>query len=180
MAWNWLDIFVVALALLQVGLCITIGMVALRIKNGPVTRLLAAIRKNVQSGKRLADTGMDAGQKALPHLLQTRDAVQELVPLFRPVTFEDAPITYSSLARYWGMFTGVRGGIQQVQGLFDRSKTEASVVTTGRRRSAQRSTSPTMADRLGLVPPAWKRVQPYLRHVPTIRRIISTVRDQLK
>jgi len=176
-----LDLVVIALALVQIGISVTILVVALRIKNGSVARLLAAVQKNVKSGKRLADTGMDARQKALPHLLATRDAVQELAPLFRPVTYEEGTFTYADLARYWGMFTGVRGGIEQVRGLLDgRGKAEPNVATNGRRRSVARPARPGIADRLGLVPPAWRRVQPYLRHIPTIRRIITTVRDQMR
>jgi hypothetical protein len=162
MSWNWLDVVVVLLTVGQIGLVVAIGMIAMRIKNGPVARFASAVGRNVSSGKKLIETGRKASQTSLPHILRTRAALVRLPASLRPITLTDAPITYASLSQplaLLGTVRGLRGG--QVK------TSQRPVVKAG------------VAERLGLVPPAWKKVTPYLGYLGTAHAVWQEVQKQL-
>lgn len=158
MAWHWLDILVILLTVGQIGFVVAIGIIAGRIKNGPMARLSTAVGRNIASGKKLLQTGQKAGMDSLPHLSRTRAALVRIPPAFRPVAFADAPITYASAGKPLILLKTFRGR---------------------RFGTRKRLPAPGVAERLGLVPPAWKKITPYLGYVGTALAVVQEVQKQL-
>jgi hypothetical protein len=157
MSWNWLDIVVVLLIVGQIGFVVAIGMIAVRIKNGPLARFSTAVGRNISAGKKLVETGQKAGMASLPHILRTRAALMRLPTAFRPVTLTDAPVTYASLSQPLALLGTFRG----------------------RKGTRKRVVKPGVAERLGLVPPAWKKITPYLGYLGTAQAVWQEVQKQL-
>lgn len=163
MSWNWVDITVILLAVVQVALCVAIAVVVGRIKNGSVAQITATVRRNIVSGKRLVDTGGDAAKKSLPHIMATRTSLMKLPKAFRPVEFDDAPVTYGSLMRGFTSLTTLTAFTRPVK-------------TTP---SGKRVVRPSLADRMGLVPPAWKKVAPLIGYASMAIEVWKQVQEQL-
>jgi hypothetical protein len=159
MEWGWLDSIIILLAAGQVGVVIAIAVIAGRIKNGPMARLSAAVGRNIASSKKLLETGKNAGVASLPHLARTRVALVRIPGLFRPITLTDAPITYASARQPLVLLSTFRGQ---------------------RTRSAtKRAPKPHISERLGLVPPVWKKITPYLGYIGTALAVVQEVQKQL-
>lgn len=56
MSWNWLDVLIIVLCLLQIGALATLVVFALRLKK-PVTLFTGRIKPWTEKGKTLAETG---------------------------------------------------------------------------------------------------------------------------
>jgi hypothetical protein len=167
MSWNWLDVVVILLALGQVGLMIYVAMILLRIKKGPVARLLRMVQRNVKSGTRLAQSGKKAGLASLPHVMGIRASLSLLPRSFRAVKFTDAPITYGSVRKplaLWGTLKASRAASKAV------AKGDAKA-------KAVRSRS--LAERMGLIPPIWLRIAPLLGYAGTALAVFRQVQEQL-
>jgi hypothetical protein len=123
-----------------------------------VARFSVAVGRNVTAGKKLFGTGKDAALVALPHLIRTRAALARIPRSLRPVTLTDAPISYGSVRRPLTLLRTFRGKR-----------------TGGRKRAP----SVGMADRLGLVPPVWKKITPLLGYARTMLAVVQEVRKQL-
>lgn len=158
MAWNWLDVFVVLLAVGQIGLGIAIGVIVGRIKNGPLSRLSTAVGRNLTAGKKLIESGTKAGAAAAPHLGRTRDALVRIPRAFRPIQLSDAPITYSTARTPLAVLSALRG-------------------KPG--KAGRRAPSQGLAEKLGLVPPVWKKITPLLGYAGTALSVVREVRKQM-
>lgn len=163
MAWNWLDIVVILLTLGQIGLVVAIVVIAGRIKNGPVARFSTAVGRNISAGKKLFETGQKAGMAAVPHLMRTRAALMRIPGAFRPIVLTDTTITYSSARQPLVLLTALRG----LRGARRKPGARKSVATAG------------FADRMGLIPPVWNKITPYLGYVGTALAVVQEVQKQL-
>ncbi|MBC8134720.1 MAG: hypothetical protein H8F28_02400 [Fibrella sp.] len=158
MAWNWLDIIVILLTVGQIGLVVAIGVIVGRIKNGPVSRFSSAVGRNIASGKKLLETGTNAGRISLPHLVRTRDALVRIPQSFRPVVLTDASISYASVRQPLILLTTLRG------------------LRAKRQKNAP---SPGVAERMGLIPPVWSKITPYLGYAGAALAVMQEVQKQL-
>lgn len=161
MSWNWLDIVVILLTVGQIGIVVAIGMIAVRIKNGPVARFSSAVERNISAGKKLVETGQKAGMASLPHILRTKTVLQRIPGSFRPITLTDAPVTYASLTQPLALLGTLRG------------------FRGGRTPARKRVVKPGVAERLGLIPPVWKKVTPYLGYLGVAQAVWQEVQKQL-
>jgi len=139
MSWNWLDVLIIALALAQIGFCIAIGVVLGRIKNGAVARFSGAIGRNIETGKKLLETGKAIGAVSLPHLQTIRARLSAVPRHLRPVSLQ-TDFSYGAIVRYVGMG----------QLLLARP---GKPTGTRKRRAG-------FAERAGLIPPVWQKVAP--------------------
>ncbi len=160
MHWNWLDILVIVVAVVPIILTVIIAGIVLKIKNGPVARIIGAVSRNVNTGKKLVETGKSAGLASLPHLITIRARVMLLPRSFHPIELTDAPITYGSAQKplaLLGTFRALRGG----------------------QRTRRRREQISVLDRVGLVPPVWNKVKPYLGYAGTVMAVWKEVQNQL-
>ncbi len=160
MTWNWLDIVILLLTVGQIGMVVAIGMIVGRIRTGPVARFSAAVGRNVSAGRKLVATGVHAGTASLPHLLRTRAALVRIPRALRPVMLTDAPISYGSVGKPLALL-----------GMFRGRQRRAGTV--------KRVPSASVAERMGLVPPVWKRITPLLGYAGTALAVVQEVRKQL-
>ena len=159
MAWKWLDIVIILLTVGQIGLVVAIGVIVGRIRSGPVSQFSAAVERNVSAGRKLFSTGKNAGIVVLPYLSRTRAALVRIPRSLRPIVLTDAPISYGSVRKPLSLLRMLRGHRR-----------------TGTRK---RLSSVGMADRLGLVPPVWKKITPLLGYAGTALTVVQEVRKQL-
>ena len=163
MAWNWLDIAVLLLALGQIALVITIGVVAGRIRRGSVARVGAMAGRTIATAKTLATTATTIGGATLPHLAGIRAALTRLPRSFRPVRLSEAPVSYRSLLQNAGMVQSLRGVARNARG-------------GNRVRPLPRA---GFAERAGLVPPVWKKIAPLWGYAATALSVWKEVEAQL-
>ncbi len=160
MSWNWLDVLVVLLAVGQIGMVIVIARIAGGIRRGAVARLSAVVGRNIVSGAKLVQTGRVVARATLPHLLHTRDSLAKIPGAFRPIELSDAPVSYHSLIRNVNSLRALQHGGRRVRGTARQSRV-------------------SLAERAGLVPPAWKRIAPLAGYAGTVLTIWREVRKQL-
>ena len=178
MTWNWLDITILALALAQTALMVWIVLIVLRIRNGSVARLAGTIGRIVATGQRIAQAGRDTGVRTLPGLQTARAALAGLPRYFRPVVFENAPVTYATLAQQWRTASAQWarfGALRAVVGRANRGAPRPA----GSPAVKARPVRAPLAERLGLVPPVWKKVAPLLGYTATVTQVWREVQKQL-
>ncbi|MBC8142512.1 MAG: hypothetical protein H7Y38_13860 [Armatimonadetes bacterium] len=172
MTWNWFDFVVITLALAQIGLFVAIVLVLGRIKNGAVARFAAAIGRNVESGKKLIETGKSVGTLSLPHLQNIRARLSAVPRYLRPVKL-DTSISVGEVVRYVGMG-------------------QLLLARPGKSAPATRLKRTGFAERAGLIPPVWQKIAPLWGYVgiavsawrevqkqlPTIRRAVSEAQQK--
>lgn len=167
MSWNWLDMVVILLAVGQLAVAGYIVMIVLRIKNGPVARLTWVVKRNIQTGKRLAQDGKKAGFAAVPPALRIRSFAVLTAKAFRPVRFTEAPITYASIRKPLALW-----------GTLKASRAAGKAVATADAK-AKSVHSRSVAERLGLIPPIWLKIAPFVGYAGTALAVIQEVQKQI-
>lgn len=171
MTWNWIDVLIITLALAQIGLFVAIVLVLGRIKNGAVVRLAAAIGRNIESGKQLFQTSKLVGTTSLPHLQTIRARLSAVPRYLRPVELS-TNLSYGAMVRYIGM-------------------AQLFLVRPGK-PAAPRPKRTGLAERAGLIPPAWQKIAPLWgyagialsawrevqKQLPEIRRAVQEAREK--
>ena len=161
--WNWLDVLIVALALAQIALVFWIVLIVQRIRNGSVARLRVVVARNITTSQRIMATVQDTGLRVLPPLMATRTALAKLPQSFHPIVFDGAVVTYATLVQQWKTL--------------DRTRMALGVVRP--RKAKHRTAALPLAERLGLIPPAWKQIAPLLGHLSTGLQVWREIQRQL-
>lgn len=164
MTWSGWDTAIVVAGVAQVAGVSGLVWAALKIKNGPVTRLQKSVGPLVGkskilffAGKNAYQTNREQGVLLVETVKEAAHTVQEAA--HPPALSLDAPINYQKVSRAWaGLKTA-----QQGAGLVRRLTKKGS--GSGKPRTV------SLAERIGLVPPAGKPVGQILKAARTLLRV---------
>jgi hypothetical protein len=168
-AWDWL---VVGIAVVTVIALVWLVVVLLQLKNGPVNgfirrgRTTSSVVWRLLGGLYRVTYGND---DQLTHvqseIVGIADGLSSAVK-----TPAGATINYRTLLAAWGALRTGRGVLRQASGLLNRPKRGANAAMTATAVPPRHS----LVDRLGLVPPAAKRVG---RALPFARGAFAAYRE---
>lgn len=120
MSWNWLDVLIVVIFVLQVGAGIALVTFALRLKK-PVTFVRGRIKPWTEKGKTLAETGKREFNENKHRLGLLAGEVKGLAGTVTPARNANAPadprlrFNYRSILSAFALLRTLRGGLSKVQ-----------------------------------------------------------------
>ena len=164
MMWSGWDTAIVVAAAAQVAGLGGLVWVALKIKNGPVTRLQKSVgpltgksKTLFYAGKKAYQTNREQGVLLIETVREAAHTVQEAA--HPPALSLDAPINYQKMNRAWAGLKTAQQGV----GLVRRFAKKGTPLGKPRRIS--------FAERIGLIPPAGKPVGRLLKATRTVLRV---------
>lgn len=180
MTWTVWDYVVVAFAVLQLAALLGLLVMVLRIVRGPVHNMAGRGGDLAARGRSVADAVQRAAKANAVHVKGIAADVKGIADSLRvPDRAASLPINYGALRRGITVLMTTRRGVQALKALQKRRTTAAASVPPGpaggakRRAAAQRA---SLAERLGLVPPAARYVTRFLPYA----RMLWEVRNQLR
>ena len=155
------DVIILTLAAGQLIALIVLGVFLVRLKNGPVLRFVALIRKLMMRGGLLASIGLrvfEANRKEVTSLVTEVAGIAEGVRYGTRMDFGDR-ISYASLLTTLGSLRSARVFLGNALGFVKRRKKEIAPLPgplpakVGKRPVARPTPRRSLVDRMGLVPP---------------------------
>jgi len=119
MSWNWLDVLIVVLFVLQIGAMATLVVFALRLKK-PVTFVTGRIKPWTEKGKTLAETGKREFSQNKQRFGLLAGEVKGIAGAVRPAK-GNAPadprlrFNYRSILSAWALLRTLRRGFGTIQ-----------------------------------------------------------------
>jgi hypothetical protein len=173
---NGWDCLILLVFVLQIAAVVAIVIVALRLKRGPVDKALVRVRRLASSGKGLAATGGKLFADNRERVAAIAGNIGEIRASFSPgagsAAFAAEPMSYARVTSAVATLKAVRKGLKVVKTVRARGVGAAVIGEPKAARTPRRS----MADRLGLIPPAARHLGPILR----VARVAWNVRRELR
>lgn len=174
MTWTIWDWVIILLFLAQIGVIVWVVLLALQIKNGPVTTMLGRVRPIMASGKAIAAAGQEEFGQNRTRLMAAVAEVQALIAMLRRDNIAALnaamPINYQSIRGALATAQMVRGGWKQIQRARKKTANPPGPAKAARRQSV------TIADRMGLVPPIVRKAAPLIR----VAKVALKVRKEMQ
>ena len=162
--WDWA---IWGVTLLWIAGLVAIAVAALRIVRGPVADMTGHTRRLINQGKAIATTAQDAFAKnktPILHLVATTKSFRGALGIDKSeAALAGEPFNLPRLLAVVRTLSTVQGGVAVAKDLFNRKKPTVTSTAIDAKKAVAAPVRPSLIERAGLVPPAFKHIQPVLR-----------------
>jgi len=161
-----MDYLIIGLFVLQIAALIGIARVILRIKRGPVDNLIGHTQSLAEHGKSMATAGKSVFEANRERVMAIAADASGLISAVRGGRNANAlasePITYAKLRELLTTIGKIRTGLG-VAGALRRGGIKAAIAHGRPKPTKSGAPRRSLVDRLGLLPPAARKLAPILR-----------------